>query len=73
MGYKTIQKMMCDPPSGHKYGFPKAMPDALRENSSEELFAEWLVSEGYPREEITDTVLNYCRFWIEVESFEEIP
>jgi hypothetical protein len=63
---------MCVPPSGRKYGFPKAMPEALKENKSEETFTEWLVSEGYPREETTNTVLNYCRFWIEVESFEEI-
>ena len=39
---------MCDPPSGWKYGFPKAVP----ENLKDEDFMAWLVSEGYPQKEI---------------------
>ena len=35
-----------DPPGGWKYGFPKPIPDDII------FFEDWLVSEGYPREEI---------------------
>jgi hypothetical protein len=54
---------MCDPPSGWKYGFPKPVPKDF--NTSEEFYS-WLVSEGYPREDI-DRMGNhfYCRYWEE--------
>ena len=52
---------MCDPPSGWKYGFPKAMP-----NPEPKDFYAWLVSEGYPQKEI-DSMGDYffCRHWEE--------
>lgn len=34
-----------DPPSGWKYGFPKAMPEYL----PPEKFHAWLVESGYPQ------------------------
>lgn len=36
-----------DPPSGWRYGFPKPLPDP----PPEDLF-EWLIDNGYPKEEI---------------------
>lgn len=53
---------MCDPPSGWRYGFPKAIPDGL-ENKD---FMSWLVSEGYPQKEI-DSLGEYffTRSWQE--------
>lgn len=52
--------VMVDPPSGHRYGFPK-----LYDSSKEEgTMYDWLVREGYPQSEI-DKYGNYffCRFW----------
>lgn len=51
---------ICDPPSGWKYGFPKAIPEGLEGES----FYNWLDSCGYPknvRESFGDTF--FCRFW----------
>tara|TARA_B110000037_G_scaffold140573_1_gene158951 strand:+ start:743 stop:982 length:240 start_codon:yes stop_codon:yes gene_type:complete len=53
--------LMIDPPSGHRYGFPKPVPetgtiyygskyDYGLQNDFKLL--EWLVKEGYPQEEI---------------------
>ena len=57
---KTI--IMCDPPEGWKYGFPKPIPkDKLGKVS------EWLISEGYPKD-LAENVA-YWRYWEEeVES-----
>ena len=39
-------RLMIDPPSGWKYGFPKELPtDVVNVN-------EWLVENGYPQKEI---------------------
>jgi len=50
-----------DPPSGWKYGFPKALPEPQPENIN-----AWLVANGYPQEEI-DVFPNGVpyRFWEE--------
>ena len=52
---------MIDPPSGWRYGFPKALPDPEPAN-----LTEWLVENGYPKEEI-DNLGEYffCRYWEE--------
>jgi microsomal dipeptidase-like Zn-dependent dipeptidase len=52
---------MIDPPSGWRYGFPKALPDPEPVN-----LTEWLVENGYPQEEI-DSLGEYffCRHWEE--------
>ena len=44
---KTVT--MCDPPSGWKWGFPKAMPDEALVGKE---FYKWLVSEGMPQSEV---------------------
>lgn len=50
-----------DPPSGWRYGFPKAVPDPAPENMT-----EWLVENGYPRAMIEDMGDHfYCRHWEE--------
>lgn len=54
--------MMIDPPSGWKYGFPKAIPDGV------ENVREWLVANGYPQKEIDSCGKHfYCRYWEEPE------
>lgn len=62
---KTVR--MCDPPSGWKWGFPKAMPEMKMD---EDKFHEWLVSEGMPQSEIdywTKSSMGYIpvRCWTE--------
>lgn len=42
--------MLCDPPGGWQYGFPKPMPAWA--NESDEAFNVWLLFEGYPKKEI---------------------
>lgn len=54
---------MIDPPSGWKYGFPKPVPDNYRYMTWEEV-EEWLISEGYPEQEIERCGNHfYCRYW----------
>lgn len=49
---------MIDPPSGWKYGFPKAIPSTV------ENVLEWLVENGYPQAEIDACGEHfYCRYW----------
>ena len=36
--------IMCDPPLGHKYGFPKVLPKECIDNWKKQL--EWMVKEG---------------------------
>jgi hypothetical protein len=52
---------MIDPPSGWKYGFPKALPDPEPDD-----LIEWLVENDYPRGEI-DQLGEYFffRMWEE--------
>ena len=52
--------LMCDPPSGWKYGFPKPVPDEVNE------IRPWLLSEGYPQSEIDacgERFIVYVRYW----------
>ena len=52
--------MMCDPPSGWKYGFPKPVPEGVNE------IVPWLLSEGYPQAEIDACGKHfYVRYWEE--------
>ena len=62
---------MCDPPSGWKYGFPKALPDeAILEVNQNTGISDtfdtkaWLIQNGYPQREI-DLYGDhfYCRYW----------
>ena len=48
---------MIDPPSGWKYGSPKAIPSTV------ENVLEWLVEQGYPQAEIDACGDHfYCRY-----------
>jgi hypothetical protein len=49
-------KTMIDPPSGWKYGFPKELPDDIKD------FKQWLIDNGYPESEV-DFAMKYCRMW----------
>lgn len=49
--------MMIDPPSGWRYGFPKQVPDNLREMDSSAL-GKWLVDNGYPQSEVDRYLTN---------------
>ncbi len=53
--------LMCDPPSGWKYGFPKPIPEEYRGRA-----IEWLVENGYPKI-LIDSFGDrfYCKFWEE--------
>lgn len=50
--------LMCDPPSGWQYGFPK--PFTLRDG---ETLDEWLLRKGYPHDLIMKGFGRYCRFF----------
>lgn len=52
---------VVDPPSGWKFGFPKVIPHDRKND-----LIEWLVENGYPRQEIEAFGAHfYCRFWEE--------
>jgi hypothetical protein len=52
---------MIDPPSGWKYGFPKALPDPEPDD-----LIEWLVASGYPKESIDQLGKHFFfRMWEE--------
>ena len=53
--------LMCDPPSGWKYGFPKPILYEVSENGGTR---QWLLENGYPQSEI-DACGDYffIRFW----------
>ena len=46
-----------DPPSGHKYGFPKILPEGID-------YAQFLRDNGYPERDI-ELALSYSRYWTE--------
>ena len=51
--------LMIDPPSGWKYGFPKAKPEDATDTIA------WLLSEGYPQSEIDKLGSSFfIRRWI---------
>lgn len=53
---------MVDPPSGWKYGFPKAKPDDATDTIA------WLLSEGYPQSEIDKMgSMFFIRTWEEMD------
>lgn len=53
--------LMCDPPSGWKYGFPKPLPADFLEDES---IIPWLLEQGYPQSEIDACGDHfYCRYW----------
>jgi hypothetical protein len=54
---------MIDPPSGWRYGFPKVIPNDVKDVKG------WLVENGYPQWEI-DSYGDYFyyRFWLEKDN-----
>jgi len=56
-----MKMLMCDPPTGWKYGFPKEIPFETSENGGTR---QWLLDNGYPQSEI-DACGDYffVRFW----------
>lgn len=51
-------RIVVDPPSGWKYGFPK-LYDPLPDESLE----AWLVRNGYPQWMIDANEHKHCRWW----------
>lgn len=51
---------IIDPPSGWKYGFPKPIPNDVKD------VKKWLIENGYPKKLIEDLgEYFYCRYWEE--------
>lgn len=55
-------RLMIDPPSGWRYGFPKRIP---REHQHRTI--EWMIEQGYPRH-LTEQKHFYVRYWNAEES-----
>jgi hypothetical protein len=47
-----------DPPSGHRYGFPRILPDDVVD------MRKWLIDNGYPEKDV-DFAMKYMRYWKE--------
>lgn len=53
-----MKVQMIDPPSGWKYGFPKPLPEDVKDT------CRWLVEQGYPQQEIDRFGDHFvCRQW----------
>ena len=53
-----MKTRIIDPPSGWKYGFPKPIPNDIKD------VIPWLVENGYPQKEIDNLGEHfYCRYW----------
>lgn len=55
------KKILIDPPSGWRYGYPKELPASLHDASEEDLI-DWHLSQGYPQQFINDGLLRYTRY-----------
>lgn len=60
--------LICDPPSGWQYGFPKACP---RNIIGDEEFKNWLIRNGYPKKLVDQGLHKYTRWWEEEEQASE--
>jgi len=58
------KQLMVDPPSGHLYGFPKAIPEG-------EKIAEFYKKNGYPEDQI-DFAVRWTRMWYEEPGNEQV-
>jgi hypothetical protein len=52
---------MIDPPLGWRYGFPKQLPDDVKD------LRRWLLDQGYPESDV-DFAVAHCRYWEEETS-----
>lgn len=69
---KTVRKVLIvDPPSGWKYGFPKACYANL---DKDEDMVNWLLKNGYPKEELDKEGKPYwLRSWyIDIKTEEKV-
>lgn len=55
--------IMCDPPEGWKFGFPRVIEE--EERHCDDCFTEYLRKHNYPNSHIS-LAIKYSRFW-EVE------
>jgi len=53
------KRLIVDPPSGWRYGFPKEMPQGMTIEEEN----QWFLENGYPQKLIDDGMLKYCRMW----------
>ncbi len=58
---KDNKILICDPPSGWRYGFPKPCP----RNLTGQTFHKWLIDNNYPQRLIDAGMAKYCRWWEE--------
>lgn len=49
-------RVMIDPPSGWKYGFPKELPQDVQD------IRQWFIDNGYPEKDV-DFAMKHCRQW----------
>lgn len=56
-----VRRLIVDPPSGWKYGFPKALPEDYKNNKYFS-FEKWLIAEGYPQD-LIKLASKYSRYW----------
>lgn len=54
-----MKRLIIDPPSGWKYGFPKPIPEEIIYEGSG--LEDWLIEQGYPESEIH--LAKYSRYW----------
>jgi hypothetical protein len=60
-----MKQLMIDPPSGWRYGFPKAIPANMTDHEA------WLIENGYPATLIEQLGEHfYCRYWYQDEDDE---
>lgn len=60
-----MMKLICDPPSGWRYGFPKPIPEKCTSNDME--FRKYLTENGYP-DSMLDLASKHSRFWEQEEA-----
>jgi hypothetical protein len=56
------RKLIIDPPEGWRYGFPKPVHEEFHTLGSDFDLGRWLVSEGYPAEDV-ELALKHSRYW----------
>ena len=57
---EDVEYIIVDPPSGWRYGFPKAIKTEVLNDKGK--FVQFLMDNGYPEEDI-DLALKYSRYW----------
>lgn len=56
-----MKVLMCDPPEGWMYGFPKPFPGGTKMTPNDRI--RWFKLQGYPQELIDQGMLRYVRYW----------